>query len=337
MLVEELMNELKDEDEIFPDYPDGYGSIDAYKTKPGVGSCSYLFLKRIRDLHLEGMEWVHTSKLHDIYHSEHGSHVNALVKLGKSKYLESKIVERIVDKHVGYEVYPTTIVTRVWRLTKKGLKYLNDNDIPLEERLINAKRKARRYLERKGVPYIIEDNIIAFDNLSPHANTPRVEFQLEELASKYTLWKRLYWCVDHYYLDPLGRDSAEEEEKYREAEQWLKERPELKRSVVTPIGVISVEGNVRVNHMALNGEAVCVIPGLRVHRSDVYICRLSWLNYQTDELMKLIVKSHLIEVCPSCGRKPQWGRVFYNSDWEFCPYCGANIDDMVEAYLEGDR
>lgn len=332
--IEELEALLPSVDEA-PDVEMGYDAIKPYKTKPIQGGTGFLFLKRIKERHLLGQEWIPTNVLHDIYFSSYGSHMNLLIKLAKSKYVETKVETTIIDVATSDGYLPQARAIRLWRLTKKGLKYLEKYDISFDVMLERARNLVVNYLEKKGVEYEISypyggHGVIAFDSIRYHGGSQRVEYRIEDLARKPSKMVVLRYRA----RQGRGSDKVDEEyeQKFAEAEEWLKEHPDIKTSVVTPVGVISVEGNVRSNHMALNSERICVVPGLPVHNADIYICRLTWLNSDLDNLIKLIVREHIMMECPSCHSAAKWGGVF-QSGWVFCPICGAPIDEMVEDYI----
>lgn len=332
--VEELESLLLPEDEI-PDRDLGYSTIEPYKTKPIQGGTGFLFMKRIKERHLLGQEWMPTNVLHDIYFSAMGSHTNLLIKLAKSKYLETKIETTTIDVETAEGVFPQDKYTRLWRLTKKGLNYLTKYDMPFDELVEKARNRATNYLRKKSIEFEVSypyggHGIIAFDELDYCGGSKRVEFRFEDLARKPSGFAR-FRNIARWHRDDRDNDE-EQEQKFTEAEEWLQEHPDIKTSVVTPVGVISVEGDVRRNNMALNGNRICVVPGLPVHISDIYICRLSWLNYDLDRLIRLIVREHILVECPSCNSAAKYGNVF-QSGWVYCPICAAPIDTMVESYI----
>jgi len=306
----------------------GYPHVQPYSSQPMIGSTAFLYMKRIKEKHLEDVDWVQTSVLHDIYYSAMGSHNNLLIKLAKSKYLETKIETIIVDAETTQGVMPRKVESRLWRLTKKGLDYLSKNDLTFEELVVEMRKKVIRRLEKKGIEYEITyaDNpygIIAFES-----RWGRVEYRFEDLAKKPSMMQVIYNQTRTYSYEV----DKETEEKFEEAKRWLREHPKIKTSMTTPIGTISIEGDVKSNHMALNGKRICVVPNLPIHHADVYICRLAWLNYNLDELTKFIVRAHILKSCPNCGYTQDYGTLFHDN-WKYCPMCAVLIDDMIEDYI----
>ncbi len=328
-----LRESLKSEDEI-PDEDLGYSVIKPYKTKPVQGGTGFLFLKRIKERHLAGRDWIPTNALHDIYFSSYGSHVNLLIKLAKSKYLETKLERIIIDVETDEGMLPQYKNIRLWRLTKKSLKYLENYDQPFDVMIERVKSRAIAYLEKKGVEFEISypydgHGVVTFNGDSWYQGTKARVFRFKDLAEKPSRWQNFYNVVRWGQGDTV---SKEDEAKFAEAEEWLQERSDVKTSIVTPIGTVSVDGDVRQSTMMLNDKRICVVPSLPVHHADIYICRLSWLNYDLDNLIKLIVREHVMVECPSCHSVARYGGVFQEG-WIFCPICGAPIDEMIEGYI----
>ncbi len=332
--VEELRGLLLPEEEV-PDEDLGYNVIKPYKTQPITGGTAFLFMKKIKECHLDGQDWVLTNVLHDIYFSSYGSHMNLLIKLAKSKYLETKAETTIIDVETSDGFLPQSRHIRLWRLTEKGLDYLVKYDLSFEEMVEKVRTQVVNYLTKKGIEYEItypyeSHGIISFNRTRYDGEIEKCEFRIEDLARKpsrlVSLRSQARWSQEY------SGANLEEDVKFAEAKAWLAERPEIKTAIVTLIGTISVSGDVHRSTMMLNDKRVCVVPSLPVHNSDVYICRLSWLNYDLDNLIKLIVREHTMVECPSCHSVAKWGGVF-QSGWIFCPICGAPIDEMVEDYI----
>ena len=332
--IEELRGLLLPESEI-PDEDLGYSSISPYKGRPITGGTGFLFMKEIKEIHLTGKAWVPTNALHDIYFSSYGSHINLLIKLAKSKYLETKIEDTIIDVATGEGKFPQVRHIRLWRMTRKGLDYLVKYDLSFDKMVEKMKSLAVNYLNKKGIEHEIiypydGHGIISFNRTRYNGEIEKCEFRIEDLARKpsklVVLRNMVRWHQEY------SGSNLEEDPKFADAREWVVQRPEIKTSVVTLIGVVSVDGDVKQSTMMLNGERICVVPNLPVHRSDIYICRLSWLNYDLDNLIKLIVREYVMKECPSCHSVAKYGGIF-NEGWIFCPICGSPIDEMVEGYI----
>jgi len=109
-------------------------------------------------------------------------------------------------------------------------------------------------------------------------------------------------------------------------EEWKAKHPDFVTKVMTKLGLVEVVGDVYNSHIRWNGKFICVIPEKQIAEEDHYIVRLFWLNYRINEIMKIIVKRHILQdgQCQYCGEK---GLNF--EKWSYCPYCG----DLLEAQI----
>ena len=306
-----------------------YNSIKPYRTCPTMGSIAHLFLRRIAEKGHGTKNWVPTNVIHDIYRSEWGSHINILIKLMKSGYLETMKKVIIVDEIHGLQGrLPRRVQTRLWRLTDKGLQFVKKRN-PSEEQLMEyARARAIRYLEKQHVPFkhYVEngEEFISFQNR--WARDQQVVFSINKLATKKSTW------VKFYYNTKYEKTDENEEKLFKEAEQWVSEHPELATCVNTPLGPICLKGTVRSNYCEFNGERICIVPEQPVHPSDIYICRLEWLNSDINTIMKIVVTTVLWKQCPRCGYKPVYGPPM-RAEWNYCPYCGSSMKAMIDEYI----
>ena len=286
---------------------DGYHSIKPYGTRPRMDSVAARFLQAISE---SKKEWVPTSDLHYIYHSIYGSHVNVLIKLAKSEYLEVRKASGIRTKLNG-RVYEKTQL--LWKITRKGQQFVKKYCFEsFGQKITYWRERLRRYSEKHQFPFIEAANVVT-------VRTPdkSFEFDLEQMSESQMM--QLYSHVS-YGLQCSGKDRK----LFEEAEQWLNEHPDLKTEIITPIGTLCLVGNIRSNWVELNGARICIIPDKPVHRADIYICRLLWLNLHTDVVLRIAVRSYIKE-CPKCHEE-----AYFVDSWKYCPYCGSLIEQMIE-------
>lgn len=311
-------------------------SIKAIKKSLNFGSYSHQYLMELRKRHEEGLTWVTTADMNNIYNpSTRGNNTLILYKLAKGKFIITKM-ENAPNKisladgssniHVRFQ--------RLWRLTKKGYEYTERFDLSDEELTEKGRKIVLKFVSKNNFSKYCED--ITESTISVDWDNMEIGIRIlsfKDLANSKNLRESLYRRLRHQkYLDKPT--SKVFEEKFKESEIWLKEHLELKTSVITPIGIISLEGNLRKNNMQLNGKRICVIPSLPVHPCDTYICRIQWLNYQIEDLIRLIVRNDVIEECPRCGKNERHGgNLFRQNKWKFCPYCSSNIEDMIESRI----
>jgi len=283
-------------------------------------------MKRFDELHNKGMEWIPTREIYDIYYTSHGSHVNSLIKLLKSDYLHSRVIETILDCTGPDGVkYPRRVKCRVWRNTEKAEKFLERYDRTDEEWIEYAIHRASNYLRKRDIEYIIiEDELIEFTDY--RGEIKRYRFLDLKRGPK---WADFYQSAMGYRSSNRGENKEDIVRANKELRAWLDGKTGIVYKRPTPYGVLEIEGGLLNNRFTLDGNYCCVQPSVRIHRVDSMITRLTWLNFDYENLIRLIARTMIMENCPVC-RQRRWG--ITGQRWIFCPWCGAVIEDAVEDF-----
>jgi len=288
-------------------------AIKPYRTRPQPGSIAMRFLQRLNEY--DG-EWVPTRKLYDIYRSTWGTHVNLLIKLAKSGYIESAKSRDVAIRSDGQ---PVEVTTRFWRITEKGKKLAKRWSLTDEQLYEYNKRRLTNYLAKRRISYVVNDDVCIIEG---------VHQPLTVVLTHWINWRHLYWQIKWANRHRLRTER--DVKVLREAEQWLSEHPGLKTSVETPIGRIEVKGDVTDSWFTVNGDYVCIVPNKALHRYDEYIWRLQMLNWYTDNLVRTIYRYHLLTHCPNC--KEELG--FRRERMHYCPYCAYDLEAHTDRVLK---
>lgn len=321
-----------------------YPSIKPYtkrgKPTPGGIASSYLEYVSNHD------RWVATNELHHIYRSPFGTHDNMLIKLAKSGYLETRADRHIILAETNDGQQPVERETRFWRITEKGKKYVDRYCLSPEELVEYNTRRLMNYIETKSksnLQWVIEGNTIS---LTITDNDGYVYPTRIELLDKPIKWQPLYWWMRD--RGSQANVNKEDEQKLAEAEQWIKERPELVDHLMTPYGKLTIEGTMRHNYFELKdeytysesdltprwnkGKYVCIEPEKQLHWTDMYIWRLQMINWHPDQLYDIMIRKHILiqQHCESCKTPFDWMPNRYLPKIHFCPVCGGSVDKQVE-------
>jgi len=220
-------------------------------------------------------------------------------------------------------------VVRQYRITPEGKKllkwYEQRKDADLTDIAARVLRCARETETFAG--FAIENDILVlfFDGhppevvpLSYFAKTSYRSQKLQQLK-RFLEWKKREeptsskWAAARAYV-----------------EKYLKDHPDWVTEKQTVIGTIKLVGDVEHSSFELNRRIICIQPEQSIASVDMYLWRLIWLNAHTDELVREIVRYHLLKECSEC-------HTILSSipkHWKMCPACGAPIDAMVQEFLE---
>jgi len=303
-----LLKELENLSKKYPP-PTGYPSLrpQKYITR---GSAAHFYLEFLFD---KAHRWTKTSELHHIYYSPYGTHVNTLIRLAKGKFIVGRCKRMFTDA----KDWITTVRQWEWRILPKGFNYvLKQRSISPEDIINNFKERVILYLRKQRINFRIDGNDLYLE----HCSTP---IDLSYLAQRTTGLRRLRHIIYYHARFRPWREAQREERKRRAQElfeTFLKNHPDAVQEKQTIIGtiVLDEDGDLRIG-----SKRFCITPGVNTAYEDEPLCRLIWLNYHTETLVKCIIRSEMLLFCQQCGSP------IYSSKYSYCPFCG----DLLEAQL----